>query len=168
MKQRKFFWVLLFAVMLVAAACRGIGVSLDGEGNVNVSVDLTEADVNSVVQRAMANNPNSPIDVQNVDLMNGIIRATGTYTRPADNQVVNGTIDMTASVQNGGILIQISAVNVEGWSLDDQRITNLNARLAEGFAQAASQAEQVEFVSVRVTDNALQMQIKVKREQPQN
>ena len=76
--------VLGLVVLLIVAGCRAgqVSVQRDGAGNLDISVKISEADINSSIQNILASSQGLKLQNATVDLQNGQILVSGDYTRP--------------------------------------------------------------------------------------
>lgn len=157
--------LLLILIATLGAACDRGNIQVDRNGNssASITVTLTEAEFNSMINDALAgSNPllRDPI----VDFQPGQIIISGEHERRAGAGRVSGTLTMTLSVQNGALLAQITAVNIEGLDLTDARITEFNQRLAERMTQRAGRDNPILTVqSVTVTADNVQVVFEARR-----
>lgn len=160
--QRMIWGFLLFCSILLIAGCGNIQLQ---DGAVLVDVNLNESQVNDLVRNAAVNaqeNGRSVMtEITNIEFLgNNTIRVNGTSTTN-DGTTRAGSFDMMFGANNGALSVQVTNVNLENLTMDSPVIQRINERLAEGFARAASESENVSFQSVEVTDNQLIFQIRV-------
>jgi hypothetical protein len=143
--------------IIAALALVGCGDRLriegDGAGGVNISVSLTEAEVNQLIQEALAQGDRALRDV-NADLQPGQIVISGVYDQ-ADGTSVSGTITLAASVSDGLLDIQVRNVNIAGWNANDSQLNEWNSRIEQGLNEAASRDDNFTIVSIAITDSTL-------------
>lgn len=150
--------ILISLVVLILTAC-GVDVSVDSEG-VTITINLTEPDFDVPLQNAsLSGDDGLLIEISDVDFQDDLIRISGTYENE-DGDTVEGSLDMTFGAEDGALNAEIVAVAFEGLDLEDKRIVRVNEELSHAFAHAASEAENVEFTSVTITDDSLQMVIR--------
>lgn len=56
---------------------------------------------------------------------------------------------------------EITAVDIAGLDIDHPRVTHINDVLAKEFAEEASENDVVEFVSVNITADAMEITVRV-------
>ena len=148
---------------LVLVGCGGrVNVQRDGQGGFDVSVALTEADVNAIVTDAVNQGDGDLHDVT-ADLQNGQIVLAGTYDR-AEGNSVNGTITLTASVSGDLLDIEVLNVDIEGFDANDEQLARLNERIENGINRAAERNDRVSLTSVTITDDELTIAINVQEQ----
>lgn len=160
----KHFAVLLIALLaLPLAACDRGNVSIERNGNgVNVTMSLTEAEVNAAVAAALAEGGNPLLRDPQVDLQAGQIVVSGTHERRDGGGPVSGTITISIGAANGALTAQVTSANIEGWDANDARIAQFNERLAQGLGRLAERSNgRVTVQSVNVTDSALDITLAV-------
>lgn len=151
----RFILLLVCVPMLALAACNRENVSVErnSEGGADVSVVLTEAEVNTVIAEALAAHDNPLLRNPQVNLQNDSIYVTGEHDRRDGNGTVSGNLRITVSVQDGAILAQVSEVSIEGVDVNDQRVAALNAQLQQGLLRRANRTASVTAQSVTITDS---------------
>lgn len=149
-------WVLVaLAVILAACGRANVNVQREPGGGVSVTVTLSEADINAVVAEAL-DVANPLLREPQIDLQSGAIVISGEHEL-ASGQRVSGTVTLTLSVQDGGLLAQTTAVNIEGVDLSDERVARLNAQLAAAFQRRAARDNPViTMTSVTITDSQIE------------
>lgn len=148
--------IALLGMLVLLAGCNMGNVSLqrDASGNVEGSVTLTEAEINTAVQTVLANNPGLRLQNATTDLQNGQIVVSGDYTK-ADGSTGQGSFTMTMVAQDGALLAQISSLNIEGWSADDPVIRQINEQMTQDFQRRAMRTPNLRVQSVAISDSAM-------------
>lgn len=156
-----------FALVFALAACGGrgdISIQRGAEGGLNITVSASEADVNAVVSDALARQANPLLRNPQVDLQAGQIVVNGEHDRRDGQGAVSGSLTITATVVNNRLQMQVTAADIEGIALTDERIADLNARLSEALNRLAErQRENVRVTAVTITANALEITINAQR-----
>jgi hypothetical protein len=162
MKLRLF---LLLALLFMLAACnRDVGIQPNGDGTATVTISVTESEVNTVVQTALANSGNPLLRNPSVDLQNGQIVISGEHERRDGNGTVSGTVTLNVNVVSGALQAQVTSVNIEGWDANDERIQEFNDRLEELLGGRARQNNgNATLESVTITNDNLTIAIRVSR-----
>src|SRR5262249_46289231 len=139
MKARVFFCLML-AALLLAGCRRGQleGLQRNADGSVSATVRLTEADINAAISDALTASGNPLLRNPQVDLQNGQVVANGIHDQRNGNGTVSGSFTLTLTVESGTIKAQITAANIEGVSLSDAAIADLNQRLTDNFNRRAN------------------------------
>lgn len=154
-------------VLLVLTACNRGAVSdvqVDPAGGVEATVTLTEQEVNDAVVDALSKQANSLLRNPKVDLQAGQIVITGEHERRDGQGTVSGSVTVTVTVQDGGLLAQVTQTTVEGWDASDARIAEFNQQLVAGFNRRANRDNgQLTFKAITITDSNLSFTINVKR-----
>jgi regulator of protease activity HflC (stomatin/prohibitin superfamily) len=162
MIQRLFlFLILIFGLV---ACNRDVNVQPNGDGTATVSVSVTEAEVNTVVQNALSARANPLLRNPSVGLQNGQIVVTGEHERRDGAGTVSGTVTLNATVVNGVLNVEVTDVDIEGWDVSDERIQQFNDELEERLGGRARQNNgNATLESVSITDDNLTIQIRVSR-----
>ncbi|MCA0454668.1 MAG: DUF2993 domain-containing protein [Chloroflexi bacterium] len=154
-------------VMLMSAGCNRGAVSdvqVDPAGGVDATVTLTEQEVNDAVVDALSKQTNPLLRNPKVDLQNGQILINGEHERRDGQGTVSGSVTVTITVQNGGLLAQVTQANIEGWDASDARVAEFNQHLVEGFNRRANRDNgQLTFKAITITDSNLSFTINIKR-----
>jgi uncharacterized protein YjbI with pentapeptide repeats len=158
--------ILLLAVVVLAACRRAeiTGVERNPEGGLDVSANLSEADINAAIADALAIQNPLLRDPQ-VDLQNRQIVVTGSHQLPNGGETVSGSLTFTLSVNNGALLAQITDADIQGVDLSDERISNFNQRISERMTNRANRENRAVTVqSVNVTDSAVEITFNIQRQ----
>ena len=157
--------LVLIAIFTLAACNRdNVTISPDGEGSTTITVTLSEAEFNTLIATALANTENPLLRDPSVDFQNGQVVISGEHDRRDGNGRVSGTMTMQIQVVNGAIQAQITAVNIQGLDISDERIAELNQRLAEQLAERAQRDNPFTTLSsINITDDAIEINITVTR-----
>ena len=154
--------LVLFLLMMAmpAMACLS-GTTVSDLSNMEASVALSEDAVNRLLRHSVVEQDEDNLfdDITSIDMQPGLIRIYGTYTH-SDGSTVPGSADLAFSVEDGMLNAEITAVDIAGLDLDHPRVTHINDVLAKEFAGEASGNDQVEFVSVKITADAMEITVK--------
>ncbi len=163
--------VTLVIPLIMAAlsmACIFSGINIGGTNSLEVTVGMKENTINRLLRHSFTgqvdDEDNLLGDITSVDLQPGLIRVFGTYTR-SDGSEVPGSADLTFSVKDGMLAAEIIAVDIAGLDVNHPRITRINDLLAREFAESASDRDQVEFISVTITEDEVEFVIEVTPDQ---
>src|SRR5262245_48074109 len=134
--------ILLLATLCLIglAACnRGqvTDVQRDADGGLDVTAQLTESDITDAIADALAIE-NPLLRDPHVDLQTGQIFITGTHDQRDGTGTISGSITVTLSVQNGAILPEVTQLNIDDIKPSDERIANINARIADRVTRRAN------------------------------
>ncbi len=159
--------VLLGVIALTFSACnRGevADIQRNPEGGVDVSVKFTETEVNEIVTEALSRTENPLLRTPTIDLQNGTMIVRGEHERRDGSGTIRGSLSLTITVQNGALTVTITQADIDGISLTDSSIQDLNARLAENFTQRANRENrQITFTSVFIRDTELEINFNAQR-----
>ena len=153
--------VLLVLVMAMLATACGTSITFDDD-SVEITVPLSESAVNRLLRHSVVEQDDDSLldDITSIDMQSGLIRMFGTYMH-SDGSTVPGSVDLTMSAKDGKLNAEITAVDIAGLDIDHPRITHINDVMAEAFADAASDNDVVEFVSVNITADGMEITIRV-------
>ncbi len=152
----------LFAIALTSLGCGPLpNVNINRQG-ATIDVSLSEERVDGLLRRAevMVNEDGQAIldQITEIDFQDGVIHVEDTYNDPSGETQI-GTLDVEISATDGQLNVQLINVDIAG--VDQAQIERANEELAREFATAAEQGD-VEFQDVTITDDELQMSIRVK------
>ncbi len=154
--------LMALAMLLATLACSFTG-SLNTGKDLNVNVSLKESDINHILENSTSklDQKDDLLDkIDHVDLKDGVIQVFGTYER--DGATKEGSYNVSLSAENGQLMAKIVEVNIEGITLDSSQVTKINDELSKDLSQAASENQgKVEFTKVEVTDDAVNISVKV-------
>lgn len=158
--------VLLFLFPLILTACNreNANVQRNDEGGVDVSVSLTESEVNEMVTNALAQMANPLLRDPQVDLQSGQIVINGEHDRRDGGGRVSGRVVLTASVTEGTVLTQVSAVEIEGFDASDAQLAEFNQHFLDHFNRRASRPnDRVAVESVSISDSTIEVKFAATR-----
>ncbi len=157
-------WVPFLLIMAVAATACGTSIAIDDD-SLEITVPLSESAVNRLLRYSFVDQDDDNLldDITSIDMQPGLIRMYGTYTN-SDGSTVPGSADVTMSAKDGALDAEITAVDIAGLDIDHPRVTHINDVMAEAFAREASDSDDVEFVSVDITEDGMEITIRVPRQ----
>lgn len=157
--------IFLFLLVIPLAACdRAISVERNPDGSTDITVTLTESDINSVIQQALNEGGNPLLRDPEVDLQNGQIVVSGEHDRQDGGGRVSGTMTLVMSVSDGRLSVRATAINIEGLDANDQTLQEFNDRLAEAMGQRASRDNRnARLMDVTITQDNLSFTLNVQR-----
>lgn len=149
---------LILVLALASSACGVTSVSTEG-GELTISVNLSENQVNTLFGTVFRNNTDDDFlfeDISSIDLMEpNVIRAFGTTADGA-----TGSYDVTIDVVDQALQMEVVAVDVPGITLDDPRVQAANDELAAAFTESASSGNDGGVAEAAVVDDELIFTIK--------
>lgn len=154
-------WMVVIGLLLAGCTLGGVDVQGNPEGGLDITVRLTEAEVNSLVVGVLANNPGIPLRNAAVDLQPGRIVLNGIYNRPMGG-TANGRVVLSVSVVDGVIRPVISEVDIEGFSANDATLRQFNDQLGQALGARGTQANRNARITVlAITDTTLTFTLRV-------
>ena len=149
-----------FLLIIAATAC-GTSIAVDSTG-VEITVPLSESVVNRLLRHSVVDQDDDNLldEITSIDMQPGFIRMFGTYTN-SDGSSVPGSVDLTMSAKDGALNAEITAVDIAGLDIDHPRVTHVNDLMSDAFADEASDDDEVEFVNVDITEDGMEITIRV-------
>ena len=149
-------------IVALATAC-GTSIAIDDD-SVEITVPLSESAVNRLLRYSFVEQDDDNLleDITSIDMQPGLIRMFGTYTS-SDGSTVPGSADVTMSAKDGTLEAEITAVDIAGLDIDHPRVTHINDVMAKAFGDEASDNDDVEFVSVDIAEDGMEITIRVPR-----
>ncbi|MFN8528344.1 MAG: LmeA family phospholipid-binding protein [Anaerolineae bacterium] len=157
--------LMVIASALMIAGCRGnINVQRGADGSLNVTVTLSEADVNAAITDALNTSANPLFRNPSVDLQSGQIVINGEHDRRDGGGRISGSVTVTPSVTNGVLSITVSSLNVEGLAATDAEVQAFNARIQEALARRVNRDHpNVALNAVTVSDTEMVIELNLRR-----
>ncbi len=156
--------ILLMALAGILAACGGnVSIQRDGAGGAEITITLSESDINTVINTALAQMENPLLRNPSVDLQAGQIIINGEHDRRDGGGRVNGSITLTVQVRDGALDIQATAINIDGLTANDERLAQFNERFAANLTQRLNNAPRIDIVSVNVNAERFEAVFRVRR-----
>lgn len=154
--RRGFLWLCL---ILSLAACQFGNVNVQRDENATtLTITMTEADVNALVQAALAASENPFLRNSSVDLRNGAVVIRGSHDRQDGQGTVNGSVAVKVSAAGGQPQIEITNVDIAGLAMSDDRLQQFNAQLAAQLGNRAVQDNRrAQISSIAITENSLEI-----------
>ncbi len=150
---------LMLVMALATSACGTTSFSTEG-GELTISVNLSEDQVNGLVGRIINSDTDDDFlfeDVSRVDLIEpNLIRAFGTTV-----EGTSGSYDTTIDAVDEALQLEVVAVDIPGVTMEDPRVQAANDELAQAFLDSArSDGEGGGMADVAVVDDELIFTIK--------
>jgi hypothetical protein len=170
LQNRNFPAILAVLALLVMAsvACSFSGNTFKS-GNAQINLSLKEGEINTLLENSTNHIEDEDVllkKITQIEMHDGFLRVFGLYDQ-ANGVEANGSYDVTFKAEDGALKAEIIGVEMEtadgsALSLSDKRIQHLNDELAEALAHSARESQgEVEFESVSITEDVLNMQVKV-------
>ena len=154
--------VVTVMMAMISLGCIFSGLNVGKTTNLELTVTLKEDIINRLLRYSFSEQDEDNLldDITSIDMQADLIRIYGTYTH-ADGSEVPGSADMTFSVKDGKLHAKIIAVDINGLDANHPRVTRINDVIEREVGKAASDSDEVEFVSVGITEDSLELIIKV-------
>jgi hypothetical protein len=155
---------LLAALALGLLACSVGGLTL-GKNSATIDINLTQDQINTILQKAMAENPDTSSElldtVTGVELHDGFIRLLGT-AKSSDGSEVNASYDTALTAENDALKAQVVAVNIPRVDLTDPRIVKMNQQMADMLGKSVTESKgDVLFKEANVTEGNLHLKVQI-------
>ncbi|MCU0498279.1 MAG: DUF2993 domain-containing protein [Anaerolineae bacterium] len=167
--SRELILFALLAFLTLSGCVRGEDASIQfsPEGGVDVTITLSESEVNAMISEALNAQANPLLRNPSVDLQSGQMVIAGEHDLRNGSGRVNGTITATIAALNDDLVITITDVQIEGITLDDGRVTALNQTLQERFlARLNRDNSGVRVKSLTLSEDQLTFQVNLQRRNP--
>lgn len=157
-------WFLLGIVLLLFVVGIGCALSMDrnGDGALNLSVNLTEETIQEQVSAALSGTEFKDIAV---DLQDGYILVTGTRERDGSSLTDALALRLDLDVSDGHLTAAISQATVDGIPLPDTLVSDWNARLAERLSLAGQSNPNSTLQAVTVTADKVTLTWRIEGQQ---
>lgn len=143
---------MVLVIASILSGCTGL--------NKNITLKLQEAKVNEVLQSVNVSQ-SLPFQIDRIDMKDGFMRVYMSYTKQ-NNSKMNGSYDIRMSIQNGVPVANISNVDMTGLNLNQQMLDQIGELMIHDVLLAATKLNgQVEFQSINITENEMQIVIKI-------
>ena len=164
MRTLQITFIVAFGLFL--AACRAnVDLALD-DNYTYLTVSMTEAEATQVIETILSSGRQNRIINPQADLRNGEIHVSGEVEQPAGGRLLSGSLTIRLWAENGHLQAQVASLDFAGWDASNERLNEINQKLAEGFArQAAQRNNRSELSEVIIEDGALSFTFKTPRRQ---
>lgn len=159
-------FLLVFLCIIPLAACnRSVDVQRNDDGTADITVTLTESDINSAIEAALNEGDDPLLRDPEVDLQPGRIVVSGEHDRRDGGGRVSGSITLSVTVVNGSLNVEATAIDIEGFDAGDEALQEFNERLASRLgARAGRDNSNAQLTDVTITDDNLSFTLRVSRE----
>ena len=152
LKLKSLILSMVFIFAIIQSGCAAL--------NKNLTINLQEEKVNEILQSSNASQ-NLPFQMDRIDMKDGFIRVYMSYAN-RDGSKMTGSYDIRMSIQDGVPVADISNVDMIGLKLDQQILDQIGQLMIRDLVFAAANLNgQVEFQSINITENDMQIVIKI-------
>lgn len=160
--------LILGTLILTSIACSLGGITISGD-TATIDITLTENQVNRIMEHStsntVVNGEELMTEVSKVEFYDGFIRTYG-IMRNAAGEEVSGSMDISFSVADDLLAVEIISVDFPGITLDDPRIVEANQALAHDLAESVTESNgEVKFIAADVSEKGLHLKIEAKTRQ---
>jgi hypothetical protein len=153
-------------VLVVAlAACNfgnNIRVDQGAGGGLDITLTLSEAEVNQLLANGLANNPDAQIEQANIDLQPGALVITGNIVGD-DGTRSPGSLSLNVGLVNGQVSVVVTNVTFAGYNANSSEIARINEQIQAGLnARAQQDNSGSQVTAVNVTNDSLSITVNVR------
>lgn len=146
--------IVLLLVLFLTSACKA-NISRNNDGTLDVETSITQQQLQDVVSGAIAD---PLIKDLTVSLQSGFVLVSGTRARLNDSSKTDTlSFRLDLGVSNGQLITTISNAQLDGTSLEQNRIDHWNETIANRIAKLGSKNPNSTLKSVSVTSEAVTM-----------
>jgi hypothetical protein len=152
---------LLFLVILLVTACKA-DIARNDDGSLTVETAITQEQLQEVISSAIAD----PLvkDVT-VSLQSGYVLVSGERQRLNDASKTDSlTFRLDLSVSNGRPSAAISNAQVDGVSIEQNRVDNWNQTIANRLSNFGGRSEKATLQAINITTESVTMTWNVVKE----
>ena len=153
MNTKKFLPLILALVLLLSACQRN--VTHNGDGSVDVATTITQQELQDAINASIVD---PLIKDLTVSLQSGYALVSGTRERlndPTKTDSLSFRLDLGMS--NGQLTATISDAQFDGFTVEQNRISNWNTTIANRITRLAQKSPNTTLKSVIVTTSAITM-----------
>lgn len=156
--------VVLSFLLLAVVGCGPLNFGINSRA-VTITIDLDEGILNRLLSEAQnkvvaVNGEALLAEISQIDFQApDTIRVFG--SRNQNGSTIEGSFDVQTLLDQGALKVNISAVNIPGYSLDSPAIQQINNELSKAFTEQINQQQEGAISSVQVTEDALSLVIEV-------
>ncbi len=155
MKQNiKKLSVLAIILMLTLSACKA-NVSRNNDGSLSVETSVTQAQLQEIISSSIAD---PLIKSLTVTLQQGYVSVIGERERLNDaSKTDTMSFRLDLGVSNGELTASISDAQIDGVSIEQNRVDHWNQTIANRIANIGSRNENAQLQSVSITPEQILM-----------
>lgn len=155
MKQNiKKLSVLAIILMLTLSACKA-NVSRNDDGSLSVETSVTQAQLQEIISSSIAD---PLIKSLTVTLQQGYVSVIGERERLNDASKTDSmSFRLDLGVSNGELTASISDAQIDGVSIEQNRVDHWNQTIANRIANIGSRNENAQLQSVSITPEQVLM-----------
>lgn len=166
MNYKWWIWVLLGLLLAPLAACNGVSATVHFRADETynyLTIDMTEQEAQTLFTGIFAENNDLRISNPVVDLRPGEIAITGDV--PSGNGgTVQANLTVQAAMVDGQPNLQVTSFSFAGWEGTPEMLAEINRNIANGFAEAATKANEGQITEISITDTGLSFTVRGLRE----
>jgi len=157
MKRSSILILILLAALV--SACN-FNVDRNDDGSLSVESTLTQAQIETAIQTALANSELQSLSAQ---LQSGYISVSASKARTDSNAVDTLEFRLTLGVADSHLTATISDLEIDNFGISQAMVDEWNQMLADGLSQAGQDSPNSELESVSVSPEGVTMVWRVSR-----
>lgn len=156
--------LILGTLILSSLACTMGGISFNGD-KATVDVTLSEKELNELIASSTSKRTSDDSEmlksVSRLEFNDGFIRVFGTMENSTGEEV-NGNMDLAFRVSDDVLMVEITAVDFPGVTMDDPRVVKANREMAKALTESVTKSNgEVKYLEANVTEDGLHLKIEV-------
>lgn len=145
--------LILVILALLVSGC-SFNVDRNDDGSFSVESTLTQAQIETAIQTALANSELQSLSAQ---LQSGYIQVSASKARADSSAVDTLEFRLTLGVADGHLTAVISDLELDNFGISQAMIEEWNQMLADGLSQAGQDSPNSELESVSVSPEGVTM-----------
>ncbi len=161
-------------LLIVLAACNmgNVGIDRNPNGGIDISLTLTESEVNTLITEAIAQAEASGESVRvrnpSVDLQAGQMVISGEYEQQnGTGNFVNGSLTLAVTTSDGQVQVAVTQADIQGIEANDERLQQIADRINQALNSRASRdnGPNVRLTGATITDTDMTLVINLQQGQ---
>ena len=165
MKKSSIEIILVVGTLILSSlACTMGGLSFNGD-KATVGITLSETELNEMIATSTANRVRDDDEmlksVSRVEFDDGFVRVYGTMENSSGEEV-KGNLDLAFRASEDVLMVEITAVDFPGVSMDDPRVVKANREMAKSLTDSVTRSNgDVKFLEADVSEDGLSLKLEV-------
>jgi hypothetical protein len=156
--------LIIGTLILSSLACTMGGLTFNGD-KATVDITLSEKELNEMIATSTSNRVRDDDEmlksVSEVEFHDGSVRVYGTMENSSGEEV-KGNLDLVFRASEDVLMVEITAVDFPGVSMDDPRVVKANQEMAKALTDSVTRSNgEVKFLEADVTEEGLHIKLQV-------
>jgi hypothetical protein len=156
--------LIIGTLILSSLACTMGGLTFNGD-KATVDITLSEKELNEMIATSTSNRVRDDDEmlksVSEVEFHDGSVRVYGTMENSSGEEV-KGNLDLVFRASEDVLMVEITAVDFPGVSMDDPRVVKANQEMAKALTESVTRSNgEVKFLEADVTEEGLHIKLQV-------